>query len=556
MKNYLLHVSALFVCLFAIPVDAYPEIAQSVYYVNINTGDDSNDGLSWSSAFKNLQPAIDAAIQGDTIKVTAGTYLPTEKMAEVYNEEATTVLPTNDRHRSFLIKKEIHLYGGYPADATDATTTSDRDWTKNETILSGDFNGDDGNAFENTEENALHVIVMFNVTSSTRLDGFFITGGNASGDIADVKVDGDDVFRNCGGGICALSYNTSSPVLANLTVRDNQAERYGGGFYNLSDAGHASPLLTNVTMIHNVAYESGGAICNDGMNAAPVLRNVNITGNVASYYGGGLFCYAERIAGPILENTLISGNKARTGAGAFIIAMLEYAQPEFNNVTVCGNQASSSNPYPDGGGGVIISAQMLDAIPHIRNSVFWGNRSDDLVSNLSVEGANRVVTEHVSNLVEGVTLGAGNLSGDTDPMFVAPVDAALSPTISGFGDYRLLPGSPLIDKGNNAFMTLKEDLDGNPRICNDIVDIGAYEFQDDNSGNEIISQDKIMWSHQGDLYVKISRNDTTLRIFSINGTLVKQFNNLSEGLHVISSLSGDVYLVTLSSGETAKIIIR
>ena len=555
MKSYLCQVSALFICLFAFSATARTEIVPCAYYVNSNNGDDSNDGLSWSSAFKNLQTAIDVVMQGDTVKVAAGTYLPTKKMAEVYDEEATIVLPTNDRHRSFLIKKEINLYGGYPADATDATTISDRDWLQHETILCGDLNGDDGDGFENTEENALHVVVMLNLTSETRLDGFFITGGNASGDLADVKVDSNGVFRNCGGGICAISYYTSAPVLANLMVRDNQAKSYGGGFYNFSDKGHASPVLTNVTMIHNFSNTMGGAIHIDGMNAAPVLRNVNLTGNLATNYGGAFFCIAQRIAGPVLENTLISGNKSTTGAGAFIIALSEYAQPEFNNVTVCGNKASSSAHYPEGGGGVFISAQTRDATPHIINSVFWGNRCDDRISNLFIEGANAVVPEYLNNLVEGMDLGGTNLSGDIDPMFINPMDAASAPTITGFGDYRLLPGSPLIDKGNNAFMTLADDLDSNPRICNDIVDIGAYEFHDDNSGNEIMSQHKIMWGHQGDLYVKISRN-ATVRIFSINGTLVRQLDNLAEGLHVITSLPGDVYIVTLSSGETAKIVIR
>ena len=556
MKNYLFRVTALLIYLFTFPAFAMSETAQIAYHVNINNGDDSNDGLSWSSAFKHLQTAIDVAMQGDTVKVAAGTYLPTKKMAEVYDEEATTVLPTHDRHRSFLIKREIHLYGGYPAGATDATTGDDRDWIKHETILSGDFNGDDGDGFENTEENALHVIVMLNVTSAMRIDGFSIAGGNASGDVASVKIGNINVNRNSGGGIIAISYNNSSPVLANLTVRDNQAASYGGGFFNFSDKGHASPELTDVTMINNFANESGGAICNDGMYASPVLVNVNITGNAATYYGGGLFCYAERIAGPVLENTLIGGNKARTGAGAFIIAMMEYAQPEFNNVTVCGNRASVSSSYPEGGGGVFITAQLLDATPHIRNSVFWGNRCDDRISNLIVEGANAVVPEYINNLVEGTELGGTNLGGDIDPMFVNPVDAGEAPTVSGFGDYRLLPGSPLIDKGQNSFMFLKEDLDGNPRICNGTVDIGAYEFQDDNSGNETMSKDKTVWSHQGDIYLKISRNTTTVRIFSINGTLVRQLNNLTEGLHVITSLPGDTYIVTLSSGETAKIVIR
>lgn len=49
----------------------------TVYYVNKNEGNNRNDGLSASNAFKNLQKAIDSAPEGATILVAEGNYIGT-----------------------------------------------------------------------------------------------------------------------------------------------------------------------------------------------------------------------------------------------------------------------------------------------------------------------------------------------------------------------------------------------------------------------------------------------------------------------------------------------
>ena len=63
--------------------------------------------------------------------------------------------------------------------------------------------------------------------------------------------------------------------------------------------------------------------------------------------------------------------------------------------------------------------------------------------------------------------GGWDASNITDyPQFIDP----------GSGNYRLLKSSPCINAGANAsWMTSAYDLDGNDRILNDIVDMGAYE---------------------------------------------------------------------------------
>ena len=557
-KNLLLKATALSLSLLALPL-----MAQDVYHVNINNGNDLNDGLKWSTAFKNIQPAIDAAKKGDTIKVARGKYHPTEKISAFLGGDVNPAQPTEDRDRSFLLKKDLHLYGGFPANATDATTMSNRDWEENKTILSGDFNNDDGNSFGNTDENAHHVIVMLNASSDMRIDGFYITGGNAEKEGASNSVYVDNVLveHTKGGGIYAMtslsSFIDSSPVLSNLVISNNKAKLEGGGIYNYSNGGNASPTLTNVTIVNNFAGETGGGFLNSGLtNSNPKLTNVDISGNEAKE-GGGFACIAEEGSAPIFENVLISGNKANMSAGVYIFAMTTSASPVIINTTICGNKATSN----DGGNGIggILIYSTGDAKPVIRNSVIWGNKGKAKeIDNIYV--GSKMGSEYpvyTYSMIEGMDLGETNLLGSTDPKFVNHVDADFAPTFSDKGDYRLTTTSPLVNKGNNDIVTSLFDLDGQNRIYQDIVDIGAFELQRnlDVTNNETIYEDNSIWSYQGNLYVKASSKAVTVHVYSLSGILIKQINNIGEGTHTIALPEG-LYIVKLNTGETKKVIIR
>src|SRR5262249_34310098 len=80
----------------------------------------------------------------------------------------------------------------------------------------------------------------------------------------------------------------------------------------------------------------------------------------------------------------------------------------------------------------------------------------------------------MTGLVNGVN---GNQVGTA----ANPIDPRLGPLADNGGPtltHALLPGSPAIDAGNNAYAT---DFDqrgpGFPRIVNGLIDIGAFEFQ-------------------------------------------------------------------------------
>jgi len=69
-----------------------------VIYVDSTNAGGTEDGLSWATAFADLQAALAADADDDQIWIAQGTYLPTEAMG--------------DRNISFTINSKIALYGG------------------------------------------------------------------------------------------------------------------------------------------------------------------------------------------------------------------------------------------------------------------------------------------------------------------------------------------------------------------------------------------------------------------------------------------------------------
>jgi len=86
----------------------------------------SNQGTSWQDAYLDLQDALQSAQFGDQIWVAAGKYTPDRG--------------TKDRKAFFSIPDGVELYGGFVGTETDP---SQRDCLTNETVLTGDLNGDD-----------------------------------------------------------------------------------------------------------------------------------------------------------------------------------------------------------------------------------------------------------------------------------------------------------------------------------------------------------------------------------------------------------------------------
>ncbi|UCE46257.1 MAG: right-handed parallel beta-helix repeat-containing protein, partial [Phycisphaerales bacterium] len=227
----------------------------------------------------------------------------------------------------------------------------------------------------------------------------------------------------------AMSNFNSNPTLVNCVFTGNG----GGGVDNYAES---SPTLTSCTFSEN---EDEG-MTNSGASS-PVLTDCIFTRND----GGGMANYSR--SNPILTNCIFVGNFTAFGAGMYSSG----SYPTLTNCTFVGNRANA--------GAVIHGGN-----PVLVNCIMWGNPSAQIIANAAVSFSN----------IQGGWPGEGNI--EADPLFV---DADGLDDVFGTDDddLRLLTGSACIDAGDTRAVSpsVLVDADGNPRIVNGVVDMGAYE---------------------------------------------------------------------------------
>ncbi|MDR1592961.1 MAG: right-handed parallel beta-helix repeat-containing protein [Prevotellaceae bacterium] len=375
----------------------------TVRYVTVS-GANNKDGLSWTNASDDLQAMINISSSGDQIWVAAGTYKP-KYTADGWNA-STSAYPTTDggRNNAFVLKTGVAIYGGFVGNETELSA---RDRLTNETILSGDFNGDDGDYFINMDENAYHVVIS--TVQNTALDGFSIIGGNADGS-GNITVASISVSQRYGGGISSCI--NSSMALSSVTISKNQAQNGGGIYYDNDNFS----VLTNVTIRENQANYGGGIYFNV---ATPKLKNVIINENLAHDVGSGIYNSYADISSYTQEWTDVTINENKTGAYGYAVYN-NNSSPILINVTISKNQGSgiyNNNSSPELNN-VIISENQDNGMDNQNNS---SPILTDVMISENQNGGMR--NEDSSPILNGVTIsknqaysGGGMLNFNSSPI--------------------------------------------------------------------------------------------------------------------------------------------
>ena len=254
---------------------------------------------------------------------------------------------------------------------------------------------------------------------------------------------------------CTKAITIRSVNGAGATVVD------GGGAQRCATFSSLSTVFEGFTLRNGRSSVGGGAY-------GGTLNNCILTGNTSTGGGGGA---SGGLPPSIcsLNNCIVKGNSAATyGGGTFCCILV--------SCTVNGNSSGST------GGGACAG--------YLTNCIVYGNSGGGNYSMYAIPSTPPsevpIFLDHCCTTPNPPGyMGQGNIVAD--PLFVST------------NDFHLQPGSRCINAGTNlAGMSGGTDLDGNPRIDNGTVDIGAYEFMRGNFNlSDAVDCVALTWTTEG-----------------------------------------------------------
>ncbi len=358
--------------------------------------------------------------------------------------------------------------------------------------------------------------------------GVFISKYNRGNEVSGLSMTGSS-----GRGISCVY---SSPVLKNLIISGND----GGGI----SCGHSSPEIRNVIIEDNYSFRGGGIYC--GNYSSPKLTNVSIKNNDGYYGGGGYFTNSNAV----LTNVEIANNSAETFGGGLYIGGGD--NTVLRNVTIADNEGTMY------GGGIYCGNSNTSII----NSIIWQNIPDQIliidnnssdtltVSWSDIQGGEAGIVNENSNII----WGAGNI--DEDPQFLN----------TGIYTFQLSSNSPCIDSGDPDTIGLllpMYDLAGEPRIWNNRIDMGAYEWNNVGIAEIVFEPTELKvntypnpFSYTINIDYELPQDGTVIiKIYNYLGKLVEtpvnytQQKGKQQYILNVSGLPNGIYFIQVRAGQ-------
>ena len=476
--------------------------AQTAYYVDKVTGDDTNDGLTSATAWKTIQKSFDSATPGSTVWISEGTYvehpvlhvsgLPGQPI--IFQNEpgefvsidgdpilGSTIVTIEDQ--SHVVIRGLRIQNLTTSDAVGllirATPTGGvEDVTITRCLIRWIGWTSDPLAVPGPDDNAQPLIVY----------GEGLDSVNA---VSNIRLDSLNVYENITGFSEAISLdgNVDGFVVNECDVHDNTnigilaAGGYGVSASMTLDRARDGSITRNRCWNNVSPYATSGGIYIDGAFGVMLMYN-RCWGNG---YGVEIGCEQNGATSAcfVFDNEFSSNLVAGLAIGG-------YDTSTTGLVTQCWvrNNTFFNNDLLSTGSGEVYITKAVNC--YFRNNLFSCSEQGVLLTKEDIAPQSNIQFDfdlwHAPGIdpadVE-VNWGTGTLTGFSsylgtsgwdaqglyaDPDFVDP--SLINPDLS------LSFSSPAIDAGQTGgFFPSETDITASPRVVNDTVDIGAYEWQ-------------------------------------------------------------------------------
>ena len=346
-----------------------------VWYVD-ELGNNSSDG-SLDTPFLTIQRAVDACVDGDTVRLNPGIYI---EQIDFNTKDIVLESRAYELEDPAIIRQTIITSGALGGSCIELVGQDANNLEiKGVTFSGGQSQIGGGIYIENSSPKLTGIIVENNTAE---------VGGGIYLNQADVVLD-EVIIRNNGANFGGGLYATGSNIRLISVSVDSNIAYWGAGLYSEN----SSSNIEKTSIRFNQAYIEGGAIYQNGNSAN--ISETAITSNTGLDFGGALVCYMGVMD---LDRSTVAGNIANYGSA-------------FN---------------------------LREAVLTVTNSIVWENGDNTVYSSSGSQAS--MFSIGYSNIFGGETYlssipsmilewGEGNL--DTDPQFCSP----------GENDFALLEGS-------------------------------------------------------------------------------------------------------------------
>ncbi len=281
-----------------------------------------------------------------------------------------------------------------------------------------------------------------------------------SGDITIQGITFQNGKENQGGAV-AVSTKEASIRFINNSFKNNESSD-GGGVYVFTSSGSVD--FENNVFTDNKSRNGGGVYVSAERGIIRFKNNV-FNSNTAEI-GGGVYVYNKQVNNLVFVNNTFTRNNATNIGGGVYVYVKEYSV--FKPVEFYNNIFWNNTSKNDGYEVYVDNEKAYELSVKIAHNLFTPSTPPiDFSKPQSANVYIDTVRNYNINLPTGCSASGSFGNIQADPMFVDLQN----------GNLRLRAGSPAINKGCNKASSIPDtDKDGNQRIWDGTVDMGAYEY--------------------------------------------------------------------------------